>query len=120
MSLPKTIENDPTRLRHMLEWARITERIAAGESRPSLDGNQLLQLALTRTLQIIGEAAYNVTAETRREYETISWTDIIGMRHRLVHVYFAIDMDVIWQTLTKYVPPLIADLERILDEIAEP
>jgi uncharacterized protein with HEPN domain len=100
----------------MLESARTTEHIAAGESRGSLDGNQMLQLALSRTLQIIGEAANNVTAETRRGYVTIPWSDIIGMRHRLVHVYYSIDMDVIWKTATEYIPPLIDDLENLLEK----
>ena len=115
MFLSKTRENDPTRLLHMLEWARFTERIATGESRQSLDRNRMLQLALARTLQIIGEAANSVTADTRRGYVTIPWPDIIGMRHRLVHVYYAIDLDVIWQTATEHMPPLIDDLEHILE-----
>ena len=74
----------------------------------------MLQLALARTLQIIGEAANNVTTETRRGYELIPWPDIVGMRHRLVHVYYAIDLEVIWQTVDVYLPPLIMQLERIL------
>ena len=116
MFLRKTRENDRTRLRHMLEWARATERISANESRRSLDDDQMLQLALTRTLQIIGEAANHVTASSRRGFGTIPWADIIGMRHRLVHVYYAVDMDVIWKTVSEYIPPLIADLESVLKE----
>ena len=116
MFLRKTRENDPTRLRHMLEWARSTERIAAGESRRSLDDSKKLQFALTRTLQVIGEAANDVTATSRRGFVTIPWSDIIGMRHRLVHVYYAVDMDVIWKTVTEYIPPLIADLESLIQE----
>ena len=115
MFLPKTRENDPIRLRHMLEWARITERIAEGESRQSLYRNRMLQHALVRTLQVIGEAANNVTAETKNRYQMVPWPDIIGMRHRLVHVYYAIDQDVIWKTATGHVPPLVADLELILE-----
>lgn len=95
LSLRKTRENDPTRLRHMLDWARITSGIASGETRRSFDSNRMLQLALTRSLQIIGEAANNVTAESRRGFTTIPWADIIGMRNRLVHVYYAIDSDII-------------------------
>lgn len=47
---------------------------------------------------------------------TIPWSDIIGMRHRLVHVYYSIDMDVIWKTATEYIPPLIDDLENLLEK----
>lgn len=116
LSLRKTHENDPIRLRHMLEWARIINRVAAGETRRSFVGNQIMQLAMARSLQIIGEAATNVTAESRRGFVTIPWADIIGMRNRLVHVYYAIDMDVIWKTVTDYIPPLIADLESVLEQ----
>ncbi len=115
MFLPKTRENDPIRLRHMLEWAQITQGLTKIESRYSLNRNRMLQLALVRTLQIIGEAANNVTTETRSRYRTVPWPDIIGMRHRLVHVYYAIDLDVIWKTATAHVPALVADLELILE-----
>ena len=116
LSLRKTHENDPIRLRHMLEWARVTERISAGATRRSFDSNRMLQLAMARSLQIIGEAATNVTAESRRGFVMIPWADIIGMRNRLVHVYYAIDMDVIWKTVTDYIPPLVADLESVLEQ----
>ncbi len=99
----------------MLEWAQITESFVIGQSRQSLDENRILQLALARALQIIGEAANNITDESKRNNARIPWVDIIGMRHRLVHVYYAIDLDVIWRTTTEYIPPLIKDLERLLE-----
>ena len=116
MSLPKTLANDPTRLRHMLDWAQTSERIASGQSRLSLDENVALRLALTRTLQVIGEAANNVTAESRRAYSAIPWTEIISMRHKLVHVYYAVDLNIVWTTVSEYIPPLLAELQRILED----
>ncbi len=116
MFLPKTRENDPIRLRHMLEWAQISVRIAAGETGPSLDADVVLRSALSRTLQVIGEAANNVTAESRRAHPTIPWADIIGMRHKLVHVYYAVDLNIIWTTVSVYAPPLVAELQRILED----
>jgi len=99
----------------MLEWAQTSVRIAAGESRLSLDDSVVLRLALTRTLQVIGEAANNVTAESRGAYSAIPWADIIGMRHKLVHVYYAVDLNIVWTTVSEYVPPLLAKLQRILE-----
>ena len=116
MSLPKTLANDPTRLRHMLDWAQISLRIAAHKSRSSLDEDEVLRSALTRTLQVIGEAANNVTAESRRVYPTIPWADIIGMRHKLVHVYYAVDLNIVWSTVSEFTPPLVAELQRIIEE----
>lgn len=116
MSLPKTLANDPTRLRHMLDWAQLSVRIAASETRLSPDEDVVLRSALSRTLQVIGEAANNVTAESRRAYPTIPWSDIISMRHKLVHVYYAVDLNIIWTTVSVYVPPLVAELQRILED----
>jgi len=100
----------------MLDWAQTSERIAARETRLSLDENVALRSALTRTLQVIGEAANNVTAESRRAYPAIPWADIIGMRHKLVHVYYAVDLDIVWTTVSEYVPLLLAELQRILGD----
>jgi len=116
LSLPKTLANDPTRLRHMLDWVQTSERIAVSESRLSLDENVALRLALTRTLQVIGEAANNVTVESRRAHPAIPWADIIGMRHKLVHVYYAVDLNIVWTTVSEYIPPLLAELQRILED----
>ena len=74
----------------------------------------MFALALVKSIEIIGEAASNVSLETRNEYRDISWTDIIGMRHRLVHGYSDVNFDTVWSTATDYLPPLIAALERIL------
>ncbi|MCY3831714.1 MAG: DUF86 domain-containing protein [Chloroflexi bacterium] len=114
--MPKTLANDPTRLRHMLEWAQTSEHLAARETRISLDESLALRLALIRTLLVIGEAANNVTAESRRAYSAIPWADIIGMRHKLVHVYYAVDLNIVWTTVSEYVPPLLAELQRILED----
>ncbi len=116
MYLPKTLANDPTRLRHMLEWAQTSQRISAGETRLSLEDHVVLRLALITTLQVVGEAANNITAESRREYSAIPWADIIGMRHKLVHVYYAVDLNIVWTTVSEYIPPLLAELQRILED----
>jgi len=100
----------------MMEWAQTSELLVARESRYSLDENVALRLALTRTLQVIGEASNNVTAESRRAYPAIPWADIIGMRHKLVHVYYAVDLNIVWTTVSEYVPPLLAQLQRILED----
>lgn len=98
----------------MLERAQYAKDIALSGSRELLETNQMMKLALAKCLQDIGEAAYNVTAATRTRHQPIPWYDIIGMRHRLVHVYYAIDLNVVWKTATVHVPPLIVYLESIL------
>jgi uncharacterized protein with HEPN domain len=74
----------------------------------------MLVLSLVRELEIIGEAASNVSRETRSLSTGIPWQDITGMRNRLIHAYFDVDLDTVWSTVTKDLPVLKAELEKIL------
>ncbi len=112
--MQKSPENDPKRLRHMLEWAELAARLAIGETRIALAVNIRLQLALRYALQIIGEAANQLTTEMKSKYDHIPWAKMIGLRHRLVHAYSDINLDLLWDTVKDSVPQLIADLEKIL------
>ena len=75
----------------------------------------MLTLALLKALEIIGEAAAGVGSDTQGKCPGIPWRDIIGMRNRLVHVYFDVDLDLVWDTIRTDLPPLIVELERVLD-----
>ena len=79
-----------------------------------LDTSRMLVLSLVKELEIIGEAAGKVSAEIRSQYGAIPWQDISGMRNRLIHAYFDVDLDVVWTTVTKDLPQLKIDLEKIL------
>jgi uncharacterized protein with HEPN domain len=70
-------------------------------------------LALVKAVEIIGEAAYQVSPEARKDFAAIPWDDLVGMRHRLVHAYFDIDLDILWQTVIGDVPPLLHVLEKV-------
>jgi uncharacterized protein with HEPN domain len=74
----------------------------------------MLVLSLVKEIEIIGEAANKVSQAARRAHPQIPWQDVIGMRHHLIHVYFDIDLDILWDTVTKDLPPLIAGLEKTL------
>ena len=75
----------------------------------------MLRLALARAVEIIGEAAARVSAETRASAASIPWAAIVGMRNRLIHAYFDIDNDVLWKTATDEIPLLVEALRPILD-----
>jgi uncharacterized protein with HEPN domain len=77
---------------------------AAGRTRADLDTNPMLVRALTRCVEVVGEAASRVTAETRTELSGIPWFDIVAMRNRLIHTYFDIDLDVVWATVEVDLP----------------
>lgn len=109
-------KDDRIRLRHMLEAAEQARDVAAIHVRADLDSDRMLLLGLLKLIEIIGEAAARLEPETRRKYPGIPWTDIIDMRNRVVHVYFDIDQDTVWDTIAKDLPPLIAELEQILEK----
>jgi uncharacterized protein with HEPN domain len=110
-------QHDTTaRLGHMLTAAaEAVEMIeSAGADRASLDSNRMLALALIQLCTIVGEAASRIPPSDRAGYSAIPWPSIIGLRNRLVHGYADVDLDILWQIITKDLPPLIAELERIL------
>lgn len=87
---------------------------AAGRTRSDLDTDRMLVLSLVKSIEIIGEAASRVSPECRSECPAIAWTDVIAMRNRLIHAYFDINLDIVWQTAKEELPPLITELERVL------
>ena len=98
----------------MLDAAREARGFAAGRSRADLDTDRGLGLILTRLLEITGEAANNVPPAFRAGHPSIPWRAVIGMRHRLTHAYHEVDLDIVWDTVTLNLPPLIEELERLL------
>lgn len=107
-------KEDTNRFYHMLQAARETVGYAQGRSREDLDTDRPLTHSLVRCLEIIGEAAGRVSQECREAQSGIAWNDIIGMRNRLIHGYFDINLNIVWKTVTEELPPLIDELERIL------
>ena len=70
-------------------------------------------LILVKEIEIIGEAAANVSEETKSQLAEIDWRAIVNMRNRMVHVYFDINLDILWLTIINDIPELIATLEKI-------
>ena len=107
-------KDDTIRLRHMLDAAREVVDFAKGRIRADLDCDRKLVLALVKDIEIIGEAACQVSLDVRIRSPGIPWDDIVGMRHRLVHAYFDINLDILWKTVQEDLPPLISELERVV------
>ena len=73
--------------------------------------------AVIRALEIIGEAAKNIPKSLRGRYTEIPWEDIVGMRNKVIHDYFGVDLEVIWKTLHKDLPPLQAAVAKIIEDM---
>lgn len=109
--------DDTTRLRHMLDAAREAVEFTQGHTREDLDSDRMLVMALVKEVEIIGEAACLISAATREQLPDVPWEDIIGMRHRLVHAYFDINLDILWETVQNDLPPLAETLEEAITGI---
>ena len=98
----------------MLDAAREAVAFASGRTAADLGQDRLLALALVKCIEIVGEAASKVSSETRRVVDQVPWVDIAGMRNRLIHAYFDIDLERVCDTITTDLPPLIETLESAL------
>ena len=108
--------DDRVSLTDMLSHAREAADLLGDASRQKLERDRVLQLALTRLVEIVGEAANRVSQEAQQNYPQMPWPQIIGMRNRLVHGYDVIDYDLLWDTVTNDLPPLIEALRQIAEE----
>jgi uncharacterized protein with HEPN domain len=107
-------KDDRVRLQHMLDAAREAIGFVQGRARTDLDSDRMLVLSLVKGIEIVGEAANQVSKATREQLPGIPWADIVGMRNRLIHAYFDINLEILWRTVQYDLPPLIAVLERVL------
>jgi uncharacterized protein with HEPN domain len=105
---------DTVRLRHMLDHAREAVEMAESKTRPDLDTDRKLNLALVRLLEIIGEAAGRISPEEQSRYSQIPWPEIVSLRNRLIHGYDSVDFNVLWNIVSIDLPVLIKNLEKII------
>jgi uncharacterized protein with HEPN domain len=110
-----TRHDDRIRLQHMLDYAREAVSMTKGRKRKDLECERMLELSLIRLIELVGEAAARVSNEGREENTTIPWPQVVGMRNRLIHGYDQVDHDILWDTIEIDMPPLIKELERILE-----
>ena len=110
-----THHDDDIRLRHMLDHAREARSMVQGKNRADLQSDRMLELALVRLIEVVCEAAARVSPEGCNKYSRIPWSEIVGMRNRVVHGYDQVDLDVLWDTIEYDLPPLVAEPERILE-----
>lgn len=99
----------------MLDASREALDFVAGKERADLDEDRMLALALVKSIEIVGEAGASVSPEGRAEIPDIPWRQIVAMRNRLIHAYFDVNLDVVWETVRRDLPPLISTLEKVLE-----
>jgi uncharacterized protein with HEPN domain len=109
------LPDDLIRVTHMLQAGRKALSFVVGKERSDLDNDDMLAFALIKALEIIGEAAVNMSEKFRKSHPEIPWAKISGMRHRLVHAYFEVNFDILWLAMEDDLPPLVNILEKIIE-----
>jgi uncharacterized protein with HEPN domain len=99
---------------HIRDSIREIEKFTKGVSRDKFFKSSLIQSAVIRQIEIIGEAARNLTADYKKKHSSIPWRDIVDMRNKLIHEYFGIDKQVVWNTITLDLPQLKTHIDNLL------
>lgn len=108
---------DKGRIEHMLEMARNLQEANSCHTYEDVLNDKILFYGLTKMTEIIGEAAYKITHEFIDEHPELPWKQIIGMRHILVHGYFKITPEDLWDVIQNDIPTMIPVLEDYLKAI---
>src|SRR3989338_4693026 len=110
------MKKDSIFLRHILDSILAIENAVRDISRDDFIESRLIQSAVMREIEIVGEAVKNLSHQLRNKYKDIPWTKIAGMRDKLVHHYFGVDLDIVWDTIEQKIPELKNQIEVILKE----
>ena len=100
----------------MLDAALKAKHFIQRRSRGVLDSDEMLALAVIRLLEVMGEATRGLSQEVKDKNPQIPWKQIAGTRDRLIHGYFDVDLDIIWSIISRDLPPLIEELEKLVFE----
>ncbi len=106
-------------LRDMMEYAEKAERFVQGVGFEEFQNDERVLLAVVRALEIIGEAARHIPKSVRDRYPAVPWKQIIGMRDKVIHGYFGVDVEVVWRTVKENLPPLRQAIAKILQDLEQ-
>jgi uncharacterized protein with HEPN domain len=108
------MRKDKAYLQDILDAISDIEQFIGGMAEEEFYRNKEKQYAVLRALEIIGEATKHLSKELKSKYRTIPWKDIAGMRDKVIHFYFGIKLELVWQTVRDKLPELKAQIHEIL------
>lgn len=104
-------------IEHILESINKIESFSSGISKEELSNNELKQYAIIRAIEVIGEACRNLPESLKKEYSFVSWKDIIGTRDKMIHHYFGVDLNIVWDIIKKHTPTLKEQIIKIKKDL---
>jgi uncharacterized protein with HEPN domain len=114
-----SMRKDNAYLRHILDAISDIKRFMKGLTKQEFFENKEKQYAVLRALEIMGEATKNLSKELKAEHPEIQWSDIAGMRDKLIHQYFGVNIDLVWETVKKGLPELGNKISEMLRKTNE-
>lgn len=112
------MRKDEAYLKHILDAISKVEKFMEGVTKEGFFENVEKQYAVLRALEIIGEATKNLGRDLKKKYREVPWKDIAGMRDKLIHQYFGVNLELVWETVKKRIPELKEQIYKILKEIS--
>ena len=103
-------------LLHILDEIEYLQKESKDLNKGDFIQNQTLMRAFVRSIEIIGEASKKIPEEIKQLYADIEWKAIAGMRDRLIHDYFGVDYDIVWDVVTIKIPVLKQEIEKIIQD----
>src|SRR3989338_10840623 len=110
-------KNSVVFLQHILDNIQKVESFSKNISRQELTKNLQKQYAIVRAIEIIGEAARNIPADVKKRYPEVSWNEIVGTRDVLIHHYFGVDLNIVWDIIKKNLPVLKEQIKKIKSDL---
>ncbi|MGA2316422.1 MAG: DUF86 domain-containing protein [Thermodesulfobacteriota bacterium] len=104
-------------LKHILDEINFLTKETEGIKFEQFIKNEILKRACSRSLEIIGEAVKNLPADFKKRYKDIEWKKIAGLRDKIIHYYFGVNWDILWDVIKNQLPKLKEQVENILDQI---
>ena len=103
----------------MLDSASAILHFIEGRTRKQLNTDRMFSNAVVRELEVLGEAANNISKKTQKLFPEVPWKQIIGMRNTLIHAYFDVDYDIIWETVNNDLPSFYHQLKKIVSDFTK-